>query len=110
MRALRTAADNQEPLAYRLNNDEEVAVHALAADTRVDAREDYDALMLDFDRNLENGWAALPEKNEWAPVVPPTEPKNWGPGSSCWSWQPISQHHLCIWAHRVINVGFRQSS
>ena len=77
-RGLQTAADSPGPLAYRLNDDSVVALYALAVDTVFDGNQSYDALILDFDRNLGNGIAARLEPHGWALVILPLRPPRIG--------------------------------
>jgi predicted AlkP superfamily phosphohydrolase/phosphomutase len=77
-RALQAAADSPGPLAYRLDDGSQVPLYALAVDTAFDSSEGYDALILDFDRNLANGIAARLGQHDWALVLLPLGPPTVG--------------------------------
>jgi len=68
------ASDSRTPLAFRGEGASELPLYALAVDTGFDQQERYDALVLDFDTDLGNGYAARLEAGGWAPVWLPGEP------------------------------------
>jgi len=68
-RALGATPDSPAPLAFQLRSGEPVALFALAADTLIDGQERYDTVLLDFDHNLGNGFAARLREGDWAGVT-----------------------------------------
>jgi hypothetical protein len=70
---LEASPNSPAPLAYQLRSGDPIALHALAADTVFDNDERYDALLLDFDRDLGNGVAARLRAGDWASVSLPAE-------------------------------------
>ena len=73
VRALEAATDSPSPLAYQMGRDRTVEVFALAVDRVFDGNEKFDAVVLDFDRDLRNGYAALLRAGEWGAAYLPVE-------------------------------------
>ena len=78
VRALKEAQGNREPLSYELRPEGTVPLYALAVDRVRDSEERFDAVILDFDRDLSNGFAALLAEGEWASVYLPVEGRKVG--------------------------------
>ncbi len=62
------AVEGSAPLAFRLDDDSVLPLHALALDTTFDQRRAFDTVLLDFDTELANGYAARLAEGRWAPV------------------------------------------
>ncbi len=73
VRALEAATDSPSPLAYQMGRDRTVEVFALAVDRTFDGNKKFDAVVLDFDRNLRNGYAALLREGEWGAAYLPVD-------------------------------------
>jgi len=72
-RALEAATDSPSPLAYQMGRDRTVEVFALAVDRAFDGKKMFDAVVLDFDRDLRNGYAALLREGEWGAAYLPVD-------------------------------------
>lgn len=68
------------PITYTLKSGAAISIYALAIDRNFDGRENYDAILLDFDKDLGNGFLATLNENQWASVV-----------------LPFSEHRLGSW-------------
>lgn len=61
-------ADASVPLAFTLDDDSVLPLHAIALDTTFDQRRAFDAVLLGFDTSLANGYAARLAGGRWAPL------------------------------------------
>jgi predicted AlkP superfamily pyrophosphatase or phosphodiesterase len=68
---LQLAGANPSPVTYKLKSGESIPVYILAVDRNFDGRENYNAIVLDFDKDLSNGFIARLAENQWASVVLP---------------------------------------
>jgi predicted AlkP superfamily phosphohydrolase/phosphomutase len=67
------AKGDSPPAAFRFFDGGEVKVGVFAGDSVVDGREKYDRLLLDFDNDPANGWAAVVRYDDWAVLTLPSE-------------------------------------
>ncbi len=74
LRRLTPTTDSPGQPVFDFNRSEDVPVEVWAADTVADGSEHYDTLLLDFDQDLSNGFAARLAAGEWAAVELPSVP------------------------------------
>lgn len=55
-------------LSYQLRSGKTIPVFALAVDRLFDDKESYDAVILDFDQDLANGYAGVLQKKQWSEI------------------------------------------
>lgn len=85
VRSLEAKSDSPGLLAWKFDAGPTVPIFALAVDRVSDEKADYDAVILDLDRNLGNGFAALLRPNEWAEISLPS------PGSKFGAWARVNE-------------------
>lgn len=65
-RPLHAAATSPAPLEYKFKTGS-MPLYALAVDRSLDGRENFDAVLLDWDRDLRNGYIGIVRAGEWIP-------------------------------------------
>ncbi len=68
---LQLSGAGSSPITYQLKSGEAIPIYVLAIDRNFDGRENYDAILLDFDKDLRNGLIATLSENQWANIVLP---------------------------------------
>jgi predicted AlkP superfamily phosphohydrolase/phosphomutase len=71
-RPLNVRSDSPGQLSYRMSDGRVVNLYAYASDQTRDGVENYDGVILDLDRTLENGYAVELKPNRWAALVLPS--------------------------------------
>lgn len=72
IRRLEALPGSPAPIVYSLSGGEAIPLFASAVDTVVDGKERYDALLLDFNADRADGFAAQLATGQWASVYLPT--------------------------------------